>query len=147
MEIEKEIIKLEEALKGLKEAKREEERLEYERKPHRECEKGDLVYKGKEWGLIGWVENEFCNITKDQGYCSISLMSGFRGCKVTCKVDEWTPLDKSDKDYLIKKFNIMLSGEEIQELLYILRISNSSVMRDNIRKKLKNIGQFSFNKE
>nr|WP_308571058.1 hypothetical protein [uncultured Prevotella sp.] len=135
--MDKEIEQMEKALKALKEAKAREERLAYERKPHRGYKEGDLVCKGKEWGRIGWVDN--------QGYCGIAIKSGSRGFRVSCRIDEWTPMDEGDKDYLTQKFKVELTGEEIQELLYKLSVSNWSKMADEVRKKLEKIGRFSFN--
>ena len=141
-DLERTIERMENILKDLKaELAKESERI-YRTSPHKTFRKGDWIYRGKEWGKVYWVENECINLLEEDGYAGIDLYSGTRGLYVG-KRDEWNLMNDTDIEYLNSEHKIYLTGEDIQ---LILRKLGGSLEDDEIRKKLKKIEEFSFNK-
>lgn len=146
-ELGKQIQELQNLLTKMKEDYAREQEQKYRQSKHKIFNIGDWVCKNDEWGKVCWIENEACHLPEEAGYMGFDKYSGFRGFGVTRR-DDYSAMSEEDVNYLKTSHQVNLTGEEIQELLYILCVdyNRTSHLTDNIGAKLKLIGKFSFNK-
>lgn len=115
----KEIEQLEIILAELKREYETQERLNYENATHKVFKEGDIVKKGNQIGIVGWVENGAISCPEKSGYMGISLITGTRGFMAPARRDEWELV--SDPYYKNSfEVKIELTGLEIEDLLYCI---------------------------
>ena len=144
-ELKASIEKMESLLKEMRADFEKAEEKEYREAPHKTFKKGDWVRKGKEWGKVYWVENQGINCGENDGYMGIDLHSGSRGFRV-CRRDDYEILQDADVRYLVSSHRMSFTGEEIQEMISALSRTCGNVLADSVRIRLKEIGNFEFNK-
>ena len=144
-ELKASIEKMECLLKEMKADFEKAEEKEYREAAHKTFKKGDWVRKGEEWGKVCWVENKGINCGENDGYMGINLHSGSRGFKV-CRRDDYEILQDADVRYLVSSHRMSFTGEEIQEMISALSWTCGNVLSDSVRIRLKEIGNFEFNK-
>lgn len=115
----KEIEQLESILAELKREYEIQERLNYENATHKAFKEGDIVKKGDQVGIVGWVENMAINCPEKSGFMGVSLITGSRGFMAPARRDEWElVIDPYYKNSFEVK--IELTGLEIEDLLYYI---------------------------
>lgn len=119
----KEIEQLENSLLELKKQYEVNERIDYEKSPHKAFKEGDFVKKGDTVGIVGWVENQAIKCFEDAGYMGVSIITGSRGFLAPTRRDEW---DLVDDRYYKNSYELKmeLTGLEIEDLLYCIGPSN-----------------------
>lgn len=137
---------MEKILSEMKKEYKKESEQEYRASPHKSFKVGDWVQRNKEFGKVRWIKNEGLNLKEEDGYVGIELYSGTRGFSVGRR-DDWDIMSDKDVEYLTNVHEVKLTGEEICELHYLLRCCNWSKVKEEVRKKIELVGDFSLFKK
>jgi hypothetical protein len=126
------IERMETLLREMKSEHEKEEKLNYESKPHKHFNKGDMVAKGTDVGIVEWVENGD-NCPLEAGYMGVNRISGEMGFMAYQRRDDWDIVN--DPYYRDRHtLTVELTGIEIERLKHDLvgRNCNPSSPKEKI---------------